>query len=478
MFQKTIILIHRYLGIGIGLLMILWCVSGIVMMYVQYPEMDERNRLASQEDIYLNECCNLSENLSVKFIPVNSFQIEMMSNIPVLHIDGIRLPVNLKTGTWITDIDLQQAKEIAETYKIQRNLNGVLEYLGEIHNDQWTVYSRYNRHRPLHYFSLNNDLGTELYISSNNGHVVQETTRNQRFWNWIGSVSHWLYFTKLREHTYLWSQTVIWLTIVGIFLTVVGIYLGIRQFNFTTTKSRYSPYKGWHLWHHYFGLIFGLFTLTWIASGLFSMNPWGAFESEGYYRESKQLQGNPMYWEDIKELVQSFQNMQLPPNTKLIEVFTRFGRPEVIFHRNSGQTLRYDSESWQQKSMSHNDWDSIISSLQPGTSIAEAGIINEEDTYYYSHHEEKKFPVYRVIFNNDEQTRYYLDVTSGRILDKIDNNSKWSRWVFTALHRGDFAKIIRTRPIWDIMMLFLLSGVTTVCYTGFHMGLKRVRLIR
>src|SRR6185503_2543634 len=37
--------------------------------------------------------------------------------------------------------------------------------------------------------------------------------------------------------------------------------------------------RGWKLWHHYAGLIFGLFTLTWVTSGLLTMNPWGLLES-------------------------------------------------------------------------------------------------------------------------------------------------------------------------------------------------------
>jgi hypothetical protein len=34
---RTTVILHRYLGIAVGLLMLSWFVSGIVMMYVAFP---------------------------------------------------------------------------------------------------------------------------------------------------------------------------------------------------------------------------------------------------------------------------------------------------------------------------------------------------------------------------------------------------------------------------------------------------------
>ena len=104
--------------------------------------------------------------------------------------------------------------------------------------------------------------------------VVQATTRGERFWNWLGAVPHWLYPTLLRQHTQVWSQIVIWLTIFGTFLTSLGLYIGIKQYK-SRRSGRYSPYRGAALWHHYGGLVFGVMTLIWLVSGFFSMNPWG-----------------------------------------------------------------------------------------------------------------------------------------------------------------------------------------------------------
>jgi len=45
------------------------------------------------------------------------------------------------------------------------------------------------------------------------------------------------------------------------------------------------------LWHHWTGLVFGILTLTWLFSGLLSLNPWGTLESRSFALEEFFLQG-------------------------------------------------------------------------------------------------------------------------------------------------------------------------------------------
>ena len=42
---RLLFLVHRYLGTGIGTLMVVWCLSGVVMMYQSYPYLDETTRV-------------------------------------------------------------------------------------------------------------------------------------------------------------------------------------------------------------------------------------------------------------------------------------------------------------------------------------------------------------------------------------------------------------------------------------------------
>jgi len=101
-------------------------------------------------------------------------------------------------------------------------------------------------------------------------------------------------------------------------------------------------------------------------------------------------------------------------------------------------------------------------------------MITAGDGYYYDHHELVRLPAYRVIANDGKNTRYYLDPVSGEILDKIDTNDKWYRWLHYGLHRGDFTGFLRSRPVWDIFMWILMLGTTAVCITGTCMGFRRL----
>ena len=56
----------------------------------------------------------------------------------------------------------------------------------------------------------------------------------------------------------------------------------------------------------------------------------------------------------------------------------------------------------------------------------------------------------------------------------LDSSRRWYRWLFEALHRGDFHAVVRMRPVWDVLMLFALIGVTIGAGTGTYLGFKRL----
>jgi hypothetical protein len=48
------------------------------------------------------------------------------------------------------------------------------------------------------------------------------------------------------------------------------------------------------------------------------------------------------------------------------------------------------------------------------------------------------------------KTRYYLDPNTGALLQRADATGRWPQWLFSGLHRLDFAEWMRTRPFRDI----------------------------
>ena len=467
---RVLFLAHRYLGIVVGLVVTLWCLSGFVMMYVQYPELPRADRVAWLAPLDLRDCCRLPNHFGN--IAVDRFAIEMMAGRPVLRVlSGSRQYVmDLSDGRILGGLDEPTARAIAATAARNFGLAGQPVLRGRVERDQWTVYGSYNAHRPLFHFAMVDAPGTEFYVASTTGEIVQMTTGHVRFWNWIGAVVHWLYPTMLRQHTAVWLQVVIWLTIVSLFLTVIGAYIGIRQFRFR--RRRQSPYRGWGLWHHYAGLVFGLFTLTWLVSGLFSVNPWGALEGRSFANEAERLSGLRLDFVGVREAVGSLGGTAAPTSAVRLEGFSAGGELNVVATDAAGERRRVDREALRDAPLPESHFERAAATLRPDATVLDAGWIGTGDAYYYTHHAPRSFPVYRIRYEDGE--RMYLDRVTGELAFAVDRERRWWRWVFHALHRGDFSAVVRARPVWDLMMWLLLLGVTAGTVTGTWMGVRRI----
>src|ERR1700722_10731709 len=279
---QALVITHRYLGVAAGALMVMWFLSGIVMMYVGFPRVTETERVRTLEPIAWSMCCRSDVRSIAGEDQVLAASVENLGGSPALTLRRPGRPdttLDLARQA-VVRVDTAQAQSIARDAapRITR-WPATPEFTGQIQTDQWTV-GRLVRDRPLFRFALDDPARTILYVSGTSGRVVHWTTATQRFWNWLGAIPHWLYFADLRSDVVMWSEIVIWTSLFGTFLTAIGLYIGISQLKLRS-KGKFSPYRCWFYWHHMIGLVFGIVTLTWVVSGLISMNPWGFLESRG-----------------------------------------------------------------------------------------------------------------------------------------------------------------------------------------------------
>jgi hypothetical protein len=389
---------------------------------------------------------------------------------PVLYADSFSKPrlIDLVTGSVIDRVPPDAAASVAKGFS--RNTQPPPRLLGLIRDDQWTV-SGNDADRPLYQFSLGDEAGTEIYVSSISGRAVQITTAHERFWNWLGAVPHWLYFADLRRKAGLWSQIVIYTSLMGCFLAGIGIYIGVRQFA-NRPAGRWSPYRGFNLWHHLAGLGFGIFVLTWVVSGLLSMNPWGLLAGGGTQKETLKIRGGD--GPSIAVIGSALQAMARaqPAGAVSIEAAPFDGRLYLIASNAAGRRLRLDAAA-APAPLSGGDLTFLAKALQAPNGLLAPELLTRDDTFYFSHHRDRAaLPVYRLL--GDDGTRYYLDPVSGMLTAKIDRGSQGYRWLHQGLHRMDFTPALRGRPQWDLLMLLLLSGVTAVCSSGAYLGARRL----
>src|SRR5262245_28149515 len=301
---RATVITHRYLGVAVGILMLMWFASGIVMIYVPFPAISQKQHFRALPSIDWSTCCDFAAQPYGDNDPIRTAQIETIAGEPILKVQlegGVGRIGSLAPGAPVIDVDEPKLRAIAIGASSRIIGEGAQGAIAEsIDRDQWTVAGEFDAHRPLFRFKFTDPEQTYLYISSSTAEVVLWTTATQRFWNWFGAIPHWFYITALRANGPLWLQAMIWTSILGAFLTVIGLFIGISQFK-RGAGGRISPYRGWFYWHHIFGLIFGVLTLTWVISGTLSLNPWGLLESGGGDpRAFVRFYGPSIPWREVK----------------------------------------------------------------------------------------------------------------------------------------------------------------------------------
>ena len=470
-----ILLVHRYLAVAVGLLMTLWCLSGFVMMYQSMPELTAEQRLNGLQPLMMSDCCDLGDLAPHDSTPLAGFRIEMLLDKPVLRFSSGQnnQTIDLTRGEPVSQLSPEQIIRIAEQYGVGNDIDGSPVASGTIQMDQWTIQSA-RRNQPAWHIIFDDLAGTEIYVNGLSGEVFQQTNRRERVLAWFGAIPHWLYPTVLRQNAALWTDIVVWTSILGTFLAATGLYVGIsRLCRQRVTHKLKSPYKGLWYWHHISGLVFGILVLTWVFSGLMTMNPWGALSGSGGVNYRPQLTGAAT-WSELKQVLTSISNQDFEglESDKILQitpaVFDQHLFLMVVF--KSGESVRFDRYG-RPAPMQTTDIERVVAGMD--APVRSAGLMHTEDLYYYGHKRDVPLPVYRVLMDDDEQTRIYIDTQTGAVRS-LGTTGRWSRWIRTGLHDLDFPGL-RTRPVWDIVVILLLTGVTLVCATGTWMSFKRVR---
>lgn len=455
--MRSILIVHRYLAVLTGLLMSLWCLSGFVMMYQGFPALTSEARLNGLQPLVLPDV------LKGDLAPAGGFRIEMLLGRPVLRAGG-DAPIDLLGGDPVSPLSAEQIADVARQFAAGNGLIGEVSVLGIVDIDQWTLQSA-RRNAPAWQVALGDAARTQIYINGRTGEVFQSTNRRERVLSWFGAIPHWLYPTVLRQHGPLWTQVVVWSSVLGSFLAATGLYVGVARLRRKRgTGQLGSPYKGWWYWHHISGLVFGVLVLTWVVSGLLTMNPWGLLSGRGSEYQQQIVAGGQGV--DLRTLLAGVADdsfVQLTPAPFA-------GSFHVMGVRRDGSRVRLDHYG-QPSPLTVAEIERAVAALD--VPLLEAGLIHQEDNYYYGHKREVTLPVYRAIVDDAERTRLYIDLQSGNVRS-VNSTGRWSRWLRTGLHDLDFP-LLRLRPVWDVVVIVLLLGVTLVCVTGTWMALRRVR---
>jgi len=485
--KRWLFLIHRWLGIVACLFMLLWFISGVVMMYVGYPKLTQSERLARLPDLDAARCCiavgeagrALRADARPSSIVLTSVagraQYQFGVGKKVIAVDAI-------SGATVADVGVKDALAAARVFMP----GATPQYLDRVDEDTWTHTRGLDLHRPLHRVQMNDPEQTLLYVSSTTGEVVRKATHTERVWNYAGAWLHWLYAFRGGPLDGAWSHIVIYLSLAGVLVAISGSLIGIWRWRF---RGRFrsgakTPYREPVMrWHHLIGLAFAGITLTWVFSGLMSMNPWGLFKGGGVELNRRAYAGgtlNPAAW----PLASSDALQLLPPSWQARELRWHMldGKPYLIAVNGAGRTRMIDAvERRVDEGIPEAQLMRAAMKLVDAP-LAGSELLQREDAYYYSREAHTMMggmrhplPVLRLRYADAAQTWVHIDPATGVVLGKLDSTQRVKRWLFAFLHSWDLPVLLSSRPLWDIAMILLSLGGLALSLTGVVIGGRRLR---
>jgi hypothetical protein len=369
----------------------------------------------------------------------------------------------------------QMALAIAKDYARRRGLDArqraaaaLLAY------DQWTVAGQYDPFRPLYRVAFNDGPGTELYVSSVTGEVVLETNHQQRAWNYVGSIAHWIYPAVLRSHRLTWNRLLWSISLLAVVAATIGCVIGFSRIRWESRRL-VSPYRGWQAWHHYLGLMCSLFILSWIFSGWLSLDDGRLFSSgRPTNAEAAALAGTPS-WETLT----GDQEQHLSQSSKEVEWFAFGGqiyrreRSEVTRQRLVAADAAGDPADARSAGGTYLRPPAITAAVRRLGRACSPVLAVAADSDYPIGAAMPGAPVFRAVCGEDW---FDIDGATGALLEKLDSSQRAYRWLYQALHTFD-APALTSRPRLRSFLIVVLCGCGFLfSVTGVVIAGRRVLL--
>jgi hypothetical protein len=256
----------------------------------------------------------------------------------------------------------------------------------------------------------------------------------------------------------------------------MGLTVGLMMYSPSRRIS--IPYTGQKRLHHILGLFFGIVACTWAFSGMLSMEPFplSSGRPQGGRSIAAALRGKRPQLSQYA--VKSPQEVlaQLGPAfpVKQLELSSFASDPMYVATGAHGATriVRMIGEPLESFNTGR-----ILNVLNSVASVAEARLIAQYDAYYLDRTGQRPLPVLFVQLNDEAHSRYYIDPKTAQVVGSYRSSTEsWvNRWLYHGLHSINFPWLYNYRPAWDIVVLTLMLGGTSLCVTSVIIGCQLVR---
>jgi hypothetical protein len=468
--MRALTLIHRWLGVAFCVFFAMWFASGIVMHFVPFPALTEAERYAALAPLQCAAILNRPDAAvrASGLADAERVRLFLRSDGPVYvvssgaHIAAVRshdlAPATVRNHSL--------ALAIAADHARRRGLEASKASFVELAtHDQWSVPNNLDAHRPLYRVALNDQAGTELYVSSQTGEVVRDTTRRERAWNYVGSVVHWIYPTALRHNWALWDATVWYLSLAACIAALTGIVLGVTRMRW---RGLSSPYRAWHAWHHWLGIGCAIFVVTWMVSGWLSMDHGRLFSTGRLAAHDAQALKSEL----LGPALTSTALNDADAAAREIEWFVFGGH---VYRRERVEIDRQHLRTFPRSALHEQpflDAEAVSAFVRRLSGECGAASVVADDDAYPISSAVPHAPVYRVICG---ETWLHVDAANGALLETLDPSRRAYRWVYSALHTLDFPVLVRNPALRTALVVLLCAAGFAFSVTAMVIGWRRLR---
>ena len=488
--RRWLIWTHRYVGIPLSPLFVLWFVSGVVMMYTGgMPELTLEERLERRIALDLSRVrltpAAAAEAGGVLAPPAEARLLSVMGR-PAYRFDGVT--VFADDGARLSPIGADEAREVVRRFTGASVSAIAYERLVE-QPDQWMLIAQ--QFLPAHRLRVSDAFGTQVYVERRTAEVAMVTTRRSRAWSWLGAIPHWFYLPALRVDRPRWEAVIVWTSAVGCLIAISGFLLGVTQFRWGRAHRGRPriPYAGGLRWHYLTGAVFGLATATWVFSGLLSVQPFAWMTAEGLQVPSGAPAGGPLVLADFPAIDRAGWNRATAgrpvQEVTLLRIdggayyHARLARgPAAPAGAGGPERLLLEAGTLapRRSTVDTGELAGRLRAALPAAPMTDAVRLDEYDAYYYGRGAGRPpLPVVRVRFADPMRTWIYVDATTARIVHTVNRYGRLERWLFNGLHSLDFAFWYDRRPLWDVGLIVLMLGGLASTGIGVWLGAGRVR---
>ncbi len=505
--KRAVYRVHQWLGIGLGLLVATWFLSGIAMMYYPWPKPTGSRQLAALPAlgadsglIGFRAARDAAARIGPPVTPVRQYawsrdyvggRLAQFHGRPAYQLwrqqDVEQVPtavVDARSGRVLTPVSADDAAAEARALAPPSARAVRVDTLDR--QDRYLLSAEYRRFFPAYAVRFDDAQHTAVYVSRSGAWRFGVVTDFTRFETWFGAVPHWLYFEWLYGRSDWWMAASLVLPGVAILLGLAGIVLGTAEL-FPRRKRgdwRVSGFRGVSLWHHVAGIFFGAVVLVFSFSGLLKvLGP----DNTNQPGQLERARGDALPWDHVRvgeraalRALEAW--LGTPVQAVAIDLTALAGAPGYDVHLADGREYWVDAETGVPRSEIDASHVAVAAQRALGAPARALSVerVTRYDTYYYARHDrELHLPVWRVRFDDPDHSVVYLGTVTGLPLGFVNREGRKWRWARDALHDLDLPMLNGRRPAWDIVLLSLMIGGTLLASTGVLLLTRRLaRVVR